>query len=138
MVSFPYFGSIHAYSISMTSHVNALPTPLTAVRSNQRWPLCGLIVSAVTTPAISSLYHLPIMSGPRDLSPSELERCGLAVLQRRPRSGEPITRVYCLRCGSQVSPDRRDVDPDGWWTCARGCNTKYNAVARLPQVRPTT
>jgi hypothetical protein len=77
------------------------------------------------------------MSGPRDFSPAELERWGLAVIQRRTGSGEPVTRLYCLRCGCQVSLDRRDVDPNGWWACARACNTKYRAVARVPQVRPT-
>ena len=78
------------------------------------------------------------MSGPRDLSHSELERCGLAAIQRNLRAGEPVTLVYCLRCGSQVSPDRRDADPDGWWACVRGCNTTYSAVASFPQTRPTT
>ena len=78
------------------------------------------------------------MPGPRDLSHHELERCGLAAIERKPRSGEPVTRIYCLRCGSQVSPERRDADPDGWWACARGCNTKYSAVAVFPQARPTT
>ena len=77
------------------------------------------------------------MSGPMNFSPSELERCGLAVIRRSPRFGEAVTRVYCLRCGSQVSPDRRDLDPNGWWACARGCNTKYETVASRPQVRPT-
>jgi hypothetical protein len=77
------------------------------------------------------------MFGPGDLSPSELERCGLAILQRRPRSGQAVTRVYCVRCGSQVLPERRDVDPNGWWACARGCNTKYHAGASSPPVRPT-
>jgi hypothetical protein len=72
-----------------------------------------------------------------NFSPSELERCGLAVIRRSPRFGEAVTRVYCLRCGSQVSPDRRDLDPNGWWACARGCNTKYETVASRPQVRPT-
>jgi hypothetical protein len=77
------------------------------------------------------------MSTPLDLSPSDLERRGLAVIQRNPRSGEAVTRVYCLRCGSQVSPDRRDLDPNGWWACPRGCNTKYDTVASRPQVRPS-
>jgi len=78
------------------------------------------------------------MSGPRDLSLPELERCGLATIERKPRAGEAVTRIYCLRCGSQVSPERREADPDGWWACARGCNTKYNSPAAFPQARPTT
>jgi len=60
------------------------------------------------------------------------------VIQRKPRAGEAVTRIYCLRCGSQVSPERREADPDGWWACARGCNTKYNSPAAFPQARPTT
>jgi hypothetical protein len=78
------------------------------------------------------------MSGPRDLTRPELERCGLAAIERNPRSGDHVTRIYCLRCGCQVWPERREADPDGWWACARGCNTKYNSPAAFPQARPTT
>ena len=77
------------------------------------------------------------MPGPRDLSPAELERCGLATIERRPRAGEAVLRIYCLRCGCQVSPDRRDADPEGWWACARGCNTTYRSMSPFPQARPT-
>ena len=54
------------------------------------------------------------------------------------RSGQTVTRVYCLRCGSQVPADRRDADPGGWWVCARGCNTRYAEAGPNPPTRPTT
>jgi len=75
------------------------------------------------------------MVGPRDLSRAELQRCGLARIYRSPKSGEAVTRVYCLRCGRQVDAERMDTDPDGWWTCARGCNTLYEEA---PPPGPTT
>ncbi|MEX0880529.1 MAG: hypothetical protein WEF99_14195 [Thermoanaerobaculia bacterium] len=77
------------------------------------------------------------MVGPVDLSEAELGRCGLGVILRRAPSGQSVTRIYCLRCGSQVSPERRDTDPRGWWACARGCNTRYAAIAVPPPARPT-
>ncbi len=70
------------------------------------------------------------------MSPAELQRCGLAVIQRHAPSGEPVIRVYCLRCGRQASSERMDVDPDGWWVCARGCNTQYAAAAQGQTIRP--
>ena len=70
------------------------------------------------------------MVGPRDMSPAELERYGLAVIERGASDGEPIIRVYCNRCGRQVASERSDEDPDGWWACSRGCNTLY-APAKL-------
>ena len=77
------------------------------------------------------------MVGPRDMSPAELQRCGLALIHRRAKSGESVTRVYCLRCGRQVDAERFDADPDGWWACARGCNTQYaSAPPRGPTIRP--
>ena len=77
------------------------------------------------------------MPGPRDLSPAELERCGPNAIEGCPRAREAVRRIYCLHCGCQVSEDRREVDPDGWWACVRGCNTIYKAVARMPQARAT-
>lgn len=76
------------------------------------------------------------MVGPRDFSPSELERCGLGKVQRRLQPIGTWTRFYCLRCGTQVAAERRDVDPDGWWACARGCNTRFALVMGKPQQRP--
>jgi hypothetical protein len=78
------------------------------------------------------------MLGPVDLSEPELARCGLAAIQRRAPLGPTVTRIYCLRCGSQVSADRRDADPGGWWVCARGCNTRYAGAGPNPPTRPTT
>jgi hypothetical protein len=78
------------------------------------------------------------MVGPRDFSSAELYRCGLGKIQRRNPNGPPLMRMYCLRCGSQVFPDRRGVDPDGWWACVRGCNTLYAVAMGVPPGRPTT
>src|SRR4029077_13586787 len=100
------------------------------------WPLPGK-VSCVTAPVRQPIYCVAVMSGPRDLSRPELERCGLATIERNPRAGEHVTRIYCLRCGCQVWPERRAADPDGWWACARGCNTKYIAPAASQNDRPT-
>jgi hypothetical protein len=68
------------------------------------------------------------MQGPRDFTQAELARYELAAIERRPRSGGRVIRVYCLRCGRQVNMERRDADPDGWWVCSRGCNTSYSAI----------
>ena len=76
------------------------------------------------------------MVGPRDLSLAELQRCGLGLIQRRASSAEPVIRAYCLRCGSQVAADRRDVDPERWWVCGRGCNTRYVPSAPHPTDPP--
>jgi hypothetical protein len=78
------------------------------------------------------------MSGPADLTEPELTRCGLGAIQRRAPSGQTVTRIYCLRCGSQIPADRRDADPGGWWACARGCNTRYADAGAIPRSRPTT
>jgi hypothetical protein len=79
------------------------------------------------------------MAGPRDFTPAELARYELASILRLPRSSsQPVIKIYCLRCGRQVSPERRDVDPDGWWICARGCNTTYATVDGGSRFRPTT
>ncbi len=71
------------------------------------------------------------MLGPKDLSPEELRRTGLGLIER-PGFGEPIRRAYCLRCGGQVASERREVDPEGWWICGRGCNTRYASSAPYP------
>ena len=86
----------------------------------------------------SSPYSPEPMSGPRDLTPTELERNGLGLIHRRAAAGEAVMRVYCLRCGSQVAPERREEDPDGWWACARGCNTRYMHAGSDSAARPTT
>lgn len=76
------------------------------------------------------------MVGPRDFSPSELERCGLGKVQRRLQPDGTLTRLYCLRCGAQVAAERRDIDPDGWWACARGCNTRFAMTMTIPPSSP--
>jgi hypothetical protein len=76
------------------------------------------------------------MTGPRDLGPDELRRCGLGLIERFTSSAAPVRRVYCLRCGGQVASDRRDADPNGWWVCARGCNTLYASPAPYPTDLP--
>jgi hypothetical protein len=77
------------------------------------------------------------MSGPRDLTPAELQRFGLGVVHRSTRSSHGVTLIYCLHCGTQVSPDRREIDPQGWWGCVRKCNTLYLGLEPHPPVRPT-
>jgi len=94
-------------------------------------------VTWVTAFWAPSPYIPERMSGPRDLTPTELERNGLGLIERRAVAGEAVTRVYCLRCGSQVAPERREEDPD-WWACARGCNTLYVRAASDAAARPTT
>jgi hypothetical protein len=69
------------------------------------------------------------MVGPRDFTQAELARYQLAAIQRHPRFGGVVIRVYCLRCGRQVSLECRESDPDGWWVCSRGCNSTYSANA---------
>ncbi len=76
------------------------------------------------------------MTGPRDLGPDELRRCGLGLIERFTSSAAPVQRVYCLRCGGQVASDRRDADPNGWWVCARGCNTLYASPTPYPTDLP--
>jgi len=76
------------------------------------------------------------MSGPCNLTPAELERFGLGIVQRGARSPEGVLRIYCLHCGTQVSPDRREADPQGWWGCERKCNTLYARLVTHPPVRP--
>ncbi|HEY2796729.1 MAG TPA: hypothetical protein VGK26_02465 [Thermoanaerobaculia bacterium] len=65
------------------------------------------------------------MVGPRDFSGAELEQFGLGIVERRTQTLEVVRRLYCLRCGSQVHLERRDSDPNGWWACVRGCNTRF-------------
>jgi hypothetical protein len=77
------------------------------------------------------------MSGPRDLTPSELARYGLGLVERGAKSAVTVIRIYCLHCGAQVPLDRRDVDPHGWWGCSRKCNTLYARLAPDPSSRPT-
>jgi len=72
------------------------------------------------------------MVGPRDFSQEELARFSLGAIQRRAPSGDPVVRVYCLRCGRQVNLETRNSDPRGWWACARGCNTQYAAASPRP------
>lgn len=76
------------------------------------------------------------MVGPRDFSTAELERCGLGKVERRIQPDGVVLRVYCVRCGSQVAADRRNDDPNGWWACSRGCNTRFANVMRRPPSRP--
>jgi hypothetical protein len=79
------------------------------------------------------------MAGPRDFTPAELARYELASIRRLPRSAsQPVIKIYCLRCGCQVNPERRDVDPDGWWKCSRGCNSTYADAGSRPRPLPTT
>ncbi len=66
-----------------------------------------------------------------DLSPEELRRNGLGLIER-PGFGDIIRRAYCLRCGGQVAVERRDDDPEGWWICARGCNTQFASSKPYP------
>ncbi len=75
---------------------------------------------------------MEFMRGPRNLTPEELRAFGLGLVERQPAPGETVRRSYCLRCGGQVASDRRDVDPEGWWVCARGCNTRYASDAPYP------
>jgi len=103
-----------------------------AVRSGASRDFAAL-VRGVTAREGPDPYRSGIMVGPRDLSAVELERCGLAAIERRPGSGDAVTRVYCLRCGSQVSPERRETDPNGWWACRRGCNTTYHSAEPPPR-----
>jgi len=77
------------------------------------------------------------MESPSDLSPAELERFGLGKIQRALQPDATLLRLYCLRCGSQVAADRRDVDPARWWICVRGCNTRYATQIPQPSRRDT-
>ena len=76
------------------------------------------------------------MTGPKDLSPEELRSRGLALIVRYAEPGTPVRRAYCLRCGGQVAAEMRDLDPQGWWICARGCNTRFASAAPYPTDRP--
>jgi hypothetical protein len=76
------------------------------------------------------------MVGPRDFSGAELEQFGLGIVERRTQALETVRRLYCLRCGSQVSLERRDSDPHGWWVCVRGCNTRFASRMDVPPTRP--
>ena len=76
------------------------------------------------------------MVGPRDFSGAELEQFGLGIVERRTQAVEVVRRLYCLRCGSQVSLERRDSDPHGWWVCVRGCNTRFANRMDVPPTRP--
>jgi hypothetical protein len=93
-------------------------------------------VSPVTARLSIGPYSPNAMSGPRDLTAAELERNGLGLIQRRAGGGEHVIRVYCLRCGSQVASERMDADPDGWWACVRGCNTRFLAAMTDQATRP--
>ena len=72
------------------------------------------------------------MAIPLELTPSELEQYGLGIVRRGAKFSTAPTRLYCLRCGTQVSPDRREVDPNSWWECVRKCNTQYAQASRNP------
>ena len=65
------------------------------------------------------------MVNPFAPTPVELEQYGLGVVLRGARFSTEVTLFYCLHCGTQVSPERRETDPNGWWECARKCNTLY-------------
>jgi hypothetical protein len=72
------------------------------------------------------------MLEPKDLTPEELRRRGLGLIERPASSGTHVRRAYCLRCGGQVASERRESDPDGWWICGRGCNTRFASSAPYP------
>ena len=76
------------------------------------------------------------MVGPRDFSGAELEQFGLGIVERRTQTLGVVRRLYCLRCGSQVTLERRDSDPTGWWACVRGCNTRFAGTMEVPPTRP--
>ena len=76
------------------------------------------------------------MVGPRDFSSGELERFGLGRVERRVAPQGTVTKLYCLRCGSEVSIERRDTDPEGWWGCARECNTRFAKMMGVPARHP--
>ena len=76
------------------------------------------------------------MVGPRDLSSGEIERFGLGRLVRNIKAVGTVTRLYCLRCGSQISLEGREADPERWWTCVRGCNTRFANLMDVPEKRP--
>lgn len=76
------------------------------------------------------------MTGPKDLSPEELRSRGLALIERHASPETPIRRAYCLRCGGQVAAEMRDLDPEGWWICSRGCNTRFASSAPYPSDLP--
>jgi hypothetical protein len=76
------------------------------------------------------------MVGPRDFSGAALERFGLGIVERRAQATGPVRRLYCLRCGSQVALERQDDDPDGWWVCGRGCNTRFASEMAIPPKQP--
>jgi hypothetical protein len=81
-------------------------------------------------------YSESRMVGPGEFNGTELERFGLGIVERRAHAVETVTKLYCLRCGSEVSFERREDDPDGWWVCVRGCNTRFAKVMKIPQQRP--
>ena len=76
------------------------------------------------------------MVGPGDFSGAELERFGLGIVERRQQTDEAVTKLYCLRCGSQVAHELRDIDQEGWWVCVRGCNTRFAHLMEIPPQRP--
>lgn len=94
-------------------------------------------VSCVTAISGFGIVKCQVMVGPQDLSANELERFGLATIERR-ISGESVMKVYCARCGSQVAADNRESDPHGWWACGRGCNTRFESVMEIPITRRAT
>jgi hypothetical protein len=76
------------------------------------------------------------MLEPKDMTPEELRRKGLGLIERESAPGISVRRAYCLRCGGQVASERRDSDPNGWWICARGCNTRFASSAPYPTDLP--
>jgi hypothetical protein len=78
------------------------------------------------------------MVGYLELTAVELEQYGLGIVHRGSKVSPAVTFLYCLRCGTQVCPERREADPNGWWECARKCNTLYAQASKgsPPRIAP--